>query len=107
MFKKLLYNTIMMFDSLYVYLYPKDKSDQIKLLLNDYSETEVYLSNFVEARGQETLKEIYVIINNFYIWKLNSLIVEGNDIEISKLKYLQVLLLDMKDTLNTNSDNNG
>jgi len=75
--------------------------------LNDHSATEMDLSDFVEARGNEALKEIYVIINNFYVSRLSDLIAEGNDEEISKLKYLQILTVDIKNTLNTNSNTNG
>lgn len=104
MLQKFLLNALMMFDRFYTSKYPNDKNKLVKSLLTDYSGTEIYLETFIKVRGIIALKEMYIIINNFYNSKLSDLITKGDDKEISKLKYLQILLLDIKNTLNTNSD---
>lgn len=106
MFQKLLASTVMMFDRLYKRLYPNDKNDLITSMLNDYSETEMLLDEFMEIRGRKVLEEIYIIFNNFYISELWKQITKWDDLEISKLKYLHILLLDIKNTLNNNSETN-
>lgn len=109
MLKKILTKCIIMFDTLYKRLYPKDKNKIAMWIVNDYSNEhkEINLTDFVEARGYESLKELYIIINDYYNLKLSELIVEGNDIEISKLKYLKIILFDIKQTLINNSKPNG
>ena len=107
MIKKILTYAIMWLDQVYKKHYPTDKNNITMQILNDYSETnDIDLQTFIEARSYWALKELYTIINSFYNSKLSEMITEWNDNEISKLKYLHILLMEMKDTLinNTNND---
>ena len=76
MLQKFLYKTLMLFDRGYKYLYPNYKSDTIKSILTDHSQSEIDLQSFIDTRGLESLQEIYVILNGFYISKLSKLIAD-------------------------------
>ncbi len=104
MFKKILTKTILMFDTLYKRLYSTTKNNTALGLLTDYStkHNELNLNDFIDARWHIVVRELYTIMNDYYNSKLSALIVEWNDQEIAKLKYLKIILLDIKDTLNNN-----
>jgi len=104
--KKILIYLIIRFDKLYKKFYSEDKNKKLIEIINDYSErtTESYLDDFIEANWYRTTKELYNIINSFYNSKLSELIMEWNDEEIWKLKYLLVLLIDLKSNLINNKD---
>ena len=108
MFKNILTYLIRKIDLLYKSLYASDKNNLMKEILEDYSkkENKIFLIDFIEARWHKPLKELYDIINDYYNSKLSELIVEWDGEEISKLKYLQVILFEIKDTLNNNSITN-
>lgn len=109
MIKQILTYLIISLDSLYKKHYSTDKNKIAIQLVNDYSNehNEIDLTDFIEARWHWVVQELYTIINDFYNSKLSELIVEWDDIELSKLKYLKIILLDIKETLINNSKPNG
>jgi len=109
MIEKILTYMIIRLDSLYRNRYPKSKNKIAIELVTDYSNGHngIFLNDFIEARGHWTLQELYTIINDFYNSKLSEFIVEWDDLEISRLKYLKIILLEIKETLINNSKPNG
>lgn len=97
---------ILSLDRLFNYLYVENKNNQ-KLnieLLNDYSNKEntINFGDFIQAHWKQAVRELYIILNDYYNNKLSELIAEWNAKEISKLKYLHLILLNIKSILNNN-----
>lgn len=61
------------------------------------------LTDFYNLYGEWVLRDMYSIINEYYISELARHIYEWNNEELVKLKYLQIILIDFKNMLNDNN----
>ena len=105
MIKNIIPYIIWMLGNLHNYIYSNDKSKLTTQIVNDYSERkfELYLQDFIDANDKKVVQGLYDVLNWYYNSKLSNLLVEWNNEEIWKLKYLLIVILDIKDTLNNNS----
>ena len=97
---------ILSLDKLYSKYYDKDKSNLMQSILQDYSDKtkEIWIEYFRETYWSPATRGMYDVLNDFYNTKLSELILEWNAEEISKLKYINLILIDLKYILNNKND---
>lgn len=102
--KNILIYIIKQVDNLLKKYYPKDNHNYYKDLIDDYQNNkEVYsIHDLMKQSTKQANKDLYLWINTYYNQVLSELLLEWDYEEISKLKYLWILLWDIK----TNLDNN-
>lgn len=103
---KIITYLIQWLDKLYSKYYPSDKNEIVIEILQDYSnkKQEIWIEDFKETYWIWATKGMYNVLNDFYNTKLSTLIVEWDANEISKLKYINLILIDLKYILNNNND---
>ena len=74
----------------------ENASEDVRKIVTDWLkyENEFSINDFYEMYWYSALKGMYNIINEYYISELSKHIYEWNEVELAKLKHIQIILND-------------